>query len=63
MQSIKNLALFFAGLSLFFFACKKVDDLPFYDEGKPVTLSASKTAVTATAADSTTNVVSFSKAK
>ncbi len=59
MQSIKNLALFFAGLSLFFFACKKVDDLPFYDEGKPVSLSASKTAVTATAADSTTNVVTF----
>src|SRR5262249_7597101 len=37
----------------------KVADLPYYKNGAAVTLTASKTAVTPTAADSATNVVSF----
>jgi starch-binding outer membrane protein SusE/F len=41
-------------------ACKKVEDLPFYDNGSPVTLTASKTAVVPTPADSAREVISFS---
>jgi len=45
--------------TLLFTACRKVADLPHYDNGTAVTLTASKTAVVATAADSSTNVISF----
>ena len=45
--------------AMFFAGCSKVDDLPMYENGTAVTLTASKTAVVATAADSTTNVVVF----
>ncbi len=48
-----------AGLAIFS-ACHKVDDLPFYNEGKAVTLTASKTAVVPGPADSTKGVVAFS---
>lgn len=41
-------------------ACTKVADLPFYENGKSVTLSANKTAVTATPADSLNQVIAFS---
>lgn len=41
-------------------ACKKVDDLPYYDLGTPITLTASKTAVTPTPADSLAQVITFS---
>ncbi len=41
-------------------ACKKVADLPHYDNGTAVTLTASKTAVTPTPADSITSVIAFS---
>ena len=40
--------------------CNKVKDLPHYDNGTAITLTASKTAVVATPADSATSVVSFS---
>jgi hypothetical protein len=40
--------------------CDKMQDLPHYSSGNNVTLTSSKTAVTATAADSSTTVVSFS---
>jgi starch-binding outer membrane protein SusE/F len=58
----KVLAIFsFVATAVFFFAgCTKVADLPHYDNGTPVTLTASKTAVVASAADSTTPVVDFS---
>lgn len=42
-----------------FFACTKVQDLPYYPEGTAVTLTANKTSVTATAADSNNNVLTF----
>jgi hypothetical protein len=45
--------------TLLFTACRKVADLPHYDNGTAVTLTASKAAVVATAADSSTNVISF----
>lgn len=41
-------------------ACHKIEDLPYHDNGTAVTLTASKTAVVSTPADSATNVVSFS---
>jgi hypothetical protein len=58
----KNLAICSLLVSAIFLfnACKKVKDLPYYEDGNAVTLEASKTAVTATAADSANNVVSFS---
>ena len=57
-QFINYLAIAITGLT-FLAGCDKVDDLPFYENGTAVTLSANKTAVVASAADSTTNVVSF----
>lgn len=41
-------------------ACTKVADLPYYENGNPVTLTANKTAVTATPADSLNAVIAFS---
>ncbi len=41
-------------------ACKKIDDLPYYDNGTAVTLSASKTSVVPAPADSLNTVVNFS---
>lgn len=48
-----------ATASVFSF-CNKVEDLPYYDNGSPVTLTASKTSVVSTVADSTNTVVTFS---
>ncbi len=57
----KFLSIFLTGLTAFFFfaGCNKVADLPQYEKGTAVTLTANKTTVVATAADSTTNVVTF----
>lgn len=41
-------------------ACTKVADLPYYDNGAAVTLTASKTSVTPTPADSLNSVINFS---
>ncbi len=41
-------------------ACTKVQDLTYHENGTAVTLTASKTAVVATPADSITNVIAFS---
>jgi len=41
-------------------ACTKVADLPYYENGKSVTLTANKTAVTAAPADSLNQVIAFS---
>lgn len=41
-------------------ACKKVEDLPYYDNGRAVTLTASTGDVAPTPADSVSNVISFS---
>lgn len=58
----KLLSFFYIGLAalVVFSACSRVDDLPYYDKGKPVTLTADKTAVTLALADSNANVVRFS---
>ena len=58
----KNLVIFSITViaTIFFAACNKVDDLPFYENGNAVTLTSSKTAVTPAPADSLSEVVSFS---
>lgn len=56
----KNSFLLITGLFLFLAACHKVKDLPYYDKGTAVTLTASATAVTPVLADSVNNVVTFS---
>lgn len=60
MRQFLNSFLFVATAFLVFSGCRKVDDLPFYEKGTAVTLTASKSAVVATAADSSTSVIDFS---
>jgi hypothetical protein len=60
MKNIKKYLSLAAILVLIVSACTKVADLPYYDKGQPVTLTASKTAVTATPADSLNQVIAFS---
>ena len=57
----KILAIFsvILGAVLVFSGCTKVEDLKYYDKGTPVNLTASKTTVALTRADSTSPVVSF----
>lgn len=57
----KLLAIFsiFTAAAFVFTACTKVKDLPHYENGTAVTLTASKTAVVATPADSLKPVVDF----
>lgn len=58
-KTIKNLII--GVLSVAAIAgCQKVPDLPYYDNGTAVALTADKTAVTPTPADSVNNVISFS---
>ena len=50
---------FVAVVLLVVLACNKVNELPYYGNGTAVTLTASKTAVTASQLDSTTAIVDF----
>jgi hypothetical protein len=60
MKYINKLFLPLAAfITLLFAGCDKMDVLPHYEDGTAVTLTASKTAVTATAADSANNVIDF----
>ena len=58
----KNLVIFSITViaTIFFAACNKVDDLPFYENGNAVTLTSSATAVTPGPADSLKEMVTFS---
>ncbi|MGZ8536994.1 MAG: SusE domain-containing protein [Flavisolibacter sp.] len=60
MRKIISSLSFVTATVLFFAGCTKVKDLPHYETGNAVTLTSDKTAVIATAADSTTKVVKFS---
>src|SRR6185436_737098 len=60
MRLTKKYLLFATGLILFLSACDKIEDLPHYNNGKAVALSASSTTIAPTPADSTNNVVTFS---
>jgi hypothetical protein len=59
MRAFKNFILLLTGVSVFLTACDKMDDLPSYEKGTAITLTASKTSVIPTAADSVTNIVDF----
>jgi hypothetical protein len=52
MRLIKTIALFATGLSIFFTACDKADDLPFYGTGVVPVLTASATTIAPLPADS-----------
>jgi hypothetical protein len=60
MRKILNLFLFITAIGFVVSSCDKVDTLRNYSSGTAVTLTASKTAVAPTVADSTANVVTFS---
>ena len=56
MKKLLSLTLL-ASLAILFNACDKVEDLPFYEKGSTVTLSASSATVAPTLADSNANVM------
>jgi hypothetical protein len=60
MRSVFNLFIAGTGLAFLLAGCEKIEKLPFYGNGTAVTLTASKTAVVPTAADSTNDVITFS---
>src|SRR5688572_28652636 len=60
MKKILAIASLAAMVTVFFAACHKVEDLPKYEEGNSVALTASKSAVVATPADSLNSVIGFS---
>ncbi|HVF96261.1 MAG TPA: SusE domain-containing protein [Flavisolibacter sp.] len=59
MKKLSLLLSLFATAILFFAGCKKVDDLPYYNDGSPVTLSVSRTAVVPTIADSANKLLTL----
>ena len=60
MKNIFKLFSVAALVAVLVTACTKVPDLPYYDKGKSVTLTASVTTLVPTPADSVRSVVSFS---
>jgi len=59
MKHINKIIFLSVIITMLFAACHKVLELPYYKNGWPVILSASKTNVTPTPADSSKEVVSF----
>jgi len=60
MRYINKLVFLSIAVSLVLMSCEKIGQLPFYENGTAVTLTASKTSITPTAADSAANVITFS---
>ena len=60
MKYINKFLFLSAVITFVITSCRKVAELPHYDNGTAVTLTTSKTAVTPVPADSITNVVAFS---
>lgn len=60
MKKIFSITVSLLAVLLMMAGCNKVKDLPHYDNGMAVMLTASKTAVVATPADSSTSVISLS---
>jgi hypothetical protein len=60
MRKILNLFLSITAIGFVISSCDKIDSLPQHSNGTAVTLTASKSAVTPTATDSASNVVTFS---
>ena len=60
MKYLNRILFFAAIITVVVAGCKKVADLPFYNDGSVVALTASKTTLTPMPADSTKDVVTFS---
>ncbi len=60
MKNFNKYLLIAVASLLVFASCEKVADLPYYTEGKAVTLSADQTTLAPTAADSSRNIITFS---
>lgn len=60
MKKFLKLFLLAAMVTVLYTACDKVDKNPFYDNGKAVVLSSTKTSINPTAADSNNVAVTFS---
>src|SRR6058998_1421815 len=60
MRSIINFLLLLAGATFVFVGCEKVDQLPNYKLGHPVTLTPSATSLTPAVADSSKTVLTLS---
>jgi len=60
MKYINQLLLLSVLVMFVMTSCDKVDDLSYYNNGKPITLSASSSSIAPAPADSTNNVVTFS---
>lgn len=60
MKTIKITLYSVLAFALYIVGCTKIDDLPYYANGKAVTLSADKTSITPSAADSASKAVTFS---
>ena len=60
MRWIFNFFMALSCIMVLFSSCEKIEKLPFYENGTPVTLTASKAAVVPTPADSANNVITFS---
>lgn len=60
MKKIFILSIIVAATVYSFVSCTKVDSLPYYDKGTTISLTANKTAVVPTLADSNNAVIAFS---
>ncbi len=60
MRKIFNVVFLVAGVTVFFAACDKANDLPLYGPGKGITLSSSATSIAPPAADSNKTVLDLS---
>jgi len=60
MKIFNKIGMIATVAAVVFNSCHKVADLPLYKKGNAVILSASKTAIAPTPADSLNNVVTFS---
>ncbi|HEV7330369.1 MAG TPA: SusE domain-containing protein [Flavisolibacter sp.] len=59
MKKLSSIFSFFAAAVLVMVGCKKVEPLPFYNEGSKVMLTASQTTIAPTPADSAKTMVTF----
>jgi hypothetical protein len=60
MRKIFNLIFLVTGITAFFAACDKANDIPFYGAGKGITLTSSATDLTPPASDSNNVVLTLS---
>lgn len=59
MKKLSSLFSFFTVVALLMAGCKKVEPLPYYNDGNKVSLTASQTTITPTPADSAKTMVTF----